>query len=261
MRIGSAPSSARATGPLAEADRTSRPLVIAHRGASAYRPENTLPAYELAVEQGADMIEIDLHTTRDGAIAIAHDAELERLGGTGEIADVSAEELRKLDAGGGECIPMLEEVLDRFADRIPFNLEIKRKTRGLYDGIEAAALDAVRRRGGLDRVLFSSFYDPVLEALRWLEPRARLGVLVDPRFPERTLERARAVDAEAINPHFAIAEPGLIEGAHAEGFAVYVYTVDEEEAMRRLLDRGVDGLFTNRPDRMRALLEGRGRIP
>ncbi|MDH3687762.1 MAG: glycerophosphodiester phosphodiesterase family protein, partial [Myxococcales bacterium] len=93
---------------------TTKPLVIAHRGASAYRPENTHAAYELAVAQGADMIEVDLHRTRDGEVVITHDAELERLGGAGEVADSDLRAMRALDAGEGERIPVLEEMLDAF---------------------------------------------------------------------------------------------------------------------------------------------------
>ena len=94
------------------ASPTGAPLVIAHRGASGTRPENTRSAYELAIEQGADMIEIDLHRTRDGETVVAHDADLAGLGGRGEIARASAAEVRALDAGGGERVPVLEEVLD-----------------------------------------------------------------------------------------------------------------------------------------------------
>ena len=92
--------------------RPERPLVIAHRGASAQRPENTLPAYEKAIEMRADMIEIDLHLTRDREIVITHDEELAGLGGQGEIADASAGEIRALDVGGGDRVPTLDEVLD-----------------------------------------------------------------------------------------------------------------------------------------------------
>jgi len=106
--------------------RSGRPtLVIAHRGASAYRPENTFPAYELALEQAADMIEIDLHLSRDGTVVVTHDELLAGLGGRGEIADATLAELKTLDAGRGERIPTLDEVLDRFGSRIPFNLDRK----------------------------------------------------------------------------------------------------------------------------------------
>jgi glycerophosphoryl diester phosphodiesterase len=235
--------------------RGGSPLVIAHRGASAHRPENTLAAFELAVEQCADMIETDLHRTRDGAIVITHDEDLAGLGGRGEIADATLAELRALDAGGGEPVPTLPEILDRFGPRIPFNLELKRGTRGEYPGLEAAALAEVERRGLLARTLFSSFYDPVLRRLRELSARARIGFLVSRRFPERAVERARAVGAEALNPELPLVTRSLVDEAHAAGLAVYVFTVDEPDDMRRLLDLGVDGLFTNHPDRLRGILE------
>lgn len=235
--------------------RPGRPLVIAHRGASGYRPENTLPAYELAVAQAADMIEIDLHRSRDGAIVVAHDAELERLGGHGEIGAATLKELRDLDAGGGARIPTLDEVLDSFGERIPFNLELKQAGHGPYPGLPALAVEGVTRRGLLDRMLFSSFYDPLLQELRRYEARARVALLISRRGPERWQERARALGAEAVNPELPLVDREFVERAHGEGLAVYVFTVDPADEMRRLLELGVDGLFTNVPDRMRRVLD------
>jgi len=232
--------------------------VIAHRGASGHLPENTLPAYELAVAQGADMIEIDLHRTRDAALVITHDEDLSGLGGRGEIADATLAEVRALDAGSGERVPLLAEVLDRFGPRISFNLELKRGTRAEYPGVEAEALAAVKDRGILARTLFSSFFDPVLARLRGLSSAARVALLLSPQDAERPIERALRLGAEAINPWRGLARRELIEAAHAEGLAVYVFTVDEPGEMERLLALGVDGLFTNYPDRMRARLGPRG---
>jgi len=231
------------------------PLVIAHRGASAYRPENTLPAYELAFAQGADMIEIDLHCTRDGAVVVTHDEELAGLGGRGEIADSTLAQVRALDAGGGERVPTLDEVLDLFGERIAFNLELKRGTRADYPGLERLALEAVERRGLLEQTLFSSFHDPVLARLRALSPEARIGLLLSRRFPDGALERARGVGAEALHPERSLATAEWVAAAHQAGLAVNVYTVDEEEKLRRLLRIGVDGIFTNVPDRLRALID------
>jgi len=235
--------------------RPGGPLVIAHRGASGTLPENTLPAYELAVQQRADMIEIDLHRTRDGETVVAHDEDLAGLGGRGEIAEATLAEVRALDAGNGARVPTLDEVLDTFGARIPFNLELKRGRRADYAGLESAALAAVESRGLLDRTLFSSFYDPVLARLRALSPAARIALLLSPRNPERPLERARSVAAEAVNPSVFLTTPALVEAAHAEGLAVFVFTVDAEDDMRRLLDLGVDGIFTNFPARLRALVD------
>ena len=234
--------------------------MIAHRGASGERPENTLPAYELAVAQGADMIEIDLHRTRDAAVVITHDENLAGLGGRGEIAEASLAEVRALDAGGGERVPLLGEVLDRFGPRIAFNLELKRGTRAEYPQVEAEALAAVESRRILARTLFSSFYDPVLARLRELSAAARIALLLSPQDAERPLERARCLGAEAINPWRGMVSRELVEAAHAEGLAVYVFTVDEVDEMKRLLTLGVDGLFTNFPERMRALLDSPGGV-
>jgi glycerophosphoryl diester phosphodiesterase len=230
--------------------------VIAHRGASGYRPENTLSAYALAVEQRSDIIEIDLHRTRDGCVVVTHDEDVSGLGGSGEIAELSLAEVRALDAGG-EPVPTLDEVLDAFGAAIPFNLEIKRGSRFDYPGLEALALEAVERRGLLERTLFSSFFDSVLARLRALSPRARVALLLGHESAERPIERARALGAEAINPWVPLATPELVGAAHAEGFAVYPFTVDPGDLMQRLLDVGVDGMFTNVPDRLRALIDSR----
>jgi len=232
-----------------------RPLVIAHRGASGERPENTLAAYQLAVEQGADMIEVDLHRTRDGAVVITHDEELAGLGGRGEIADATLAEVRALDAGGGERVPTLAELLDGYGQRIALNLELKRGTRAEYAELEAETLAALQSRSLLDRVLFSSFYDPVLHRLRGLAPSARIGLLISRRHPERAIERAKAVGAEALHPDVTLVTRALVDDAHAAGLAVYSYTVDEPAEMERLLRLGVDGLFTNFPDRMRRIVD------
>ncbi|HYB13241.1 MAG TPA: glycerophosphodiester phosphodiesterase family protein [Myxococcota bacterium] len=235
--------------------RTGRPtLVIAHRGASAYRPENTFSSYELAVEQAADMIEIDLHLSRDGAVVVAHDELLVGLGGRGEIAEATLAELRALDAGGGQRIPTLEEVLDRFGSRIPFNLELKRAVNADYSGLEGKALDAVVRRGLLERTLFSSFYDAVLRRLRALCREARIALLVSRKLPKGALDRAALVQAEAVNPEHSVASPEFVGQAHDAGLDVHVFTVDAESELKRFLALGVDGIFTNAPDRLRRLV-------
>jgi glycerophosphoryl diester phosphodiesterase len=230
------------------------PLVIAHRGASGERPENTPTAYELAVKQRADMIEIDLHRTRDGAIVITHDAELAALCGRGEIADATLAEVRALDAGDGQRVPTLDEVLDAFGARVAFNLELKRGVDAVYDGMEAQALEAVESRSLASRTLWSSFYDPVLERLRSLSDAARIGLLISRRFPHDFVARARAIGAEAVHPEAKVASPELIRTAHDAGLAVHVFTVDDAKEMRRFLEMGVDGIFTNYPERLRSLL-------
>ncbi len=239
-----------------------RPLVIAHRGSSGERPENTLSAFERAVLQSADMIETDLHLSRDGVVVIHHDPELERLGESGEIRDHTASELAAMNAApgvaGAEKMPTLLDVLDGFGERMQFNLELK-VGRGdvAYDGLEDLVLSAVEARGLMPRMLFSSFYDPVLARLRERSASARIALLVSPRAPVAIFERAARLAAEAINPDVRLVTASLVDQAHAADLRVYPYTANEPEEMIRLLDCGVDGIITNHPARLHAVLDER----
>ena len=238
-----------------------RAMVIAHRGASGHVPENTLAAFERAIADGADMIETDLHLSRDGVVVIHHDADLERLGVEGEVRDRTAAELALLNAAPGEepgmAIPTLLDLLSECAPRIAFNLELKVGRKAPYDGIEELVLREVESRGMMSKMLFSCFDDGVLERLRALSAKARIAVLVSPRAPRGIFERARRVDAEAINPHCLLVNEKLVREAHAEGIAVYPYTANEEAEITRLLDCGVDGVISNFPARLRDLVEKR----
>lgn len=238
-----------------------RPLVIAHRGASGERPENTLSAFERALELHADMIETDLHLTRDGVVVIHHDASLARLGARGEIRDHTAAELEALDAARGqgpvERVPTLLDLLDRFGERMQFNLELKVGESAPYDGIEATVLAQVEARGLLPRMLLSCFEDAVLHRLRAASAQARLAVLVSAYKPAQVVERAARVGAEALNPHISLVDRRFVDEAHAADLRVYPYTANEEREMARLLDCGVDGVITNYPDRLRRLVDAR----
>jgi len=221
-------------------------LVIAHRGASGERPENTLAAFELAVEQRADMIETDLHLLRDGAVALYHDDDVAG-------RPVGAHTLAELRLALPHA-PTLQETLDALGRRIAFNLEIKAPRSGPYEGLEARALDEVSRRGILARTLFSSFSDAVLHKLRELEPKARLGTLVSASRPGDILARAKSVAAEAVHLDLRLATEARIAESHAAGYQVNVWTVDRREDQKRLLAAEVDGIFTNLPAQLRTLL-------
>ena len=200
------------------------------------------------------MIEIDLHRSRDGAIVVHHDERLRGLPGGGEIGDATLDELRALDVGGGETMPTLDEVLDAFGRRIALNLEIKCGGAGPYPGLEQQLLATLAERGLGETILFSSFSDAVLARLRRAAPDARIGVLVERRGAARWRERCAGVGAEAVHFWKGLARPEAIDAAHAAGLKVHVYTVDAAPEMRELIRRGVDGLFTNVPARMREVL-------
>lgn len=239
-----------------------RPLVIAHRGSSGERPENTLPAFEYAIEQSADMIETDLHLSRDGVVVIHHDPELERLGEQGEIRDHTASELAAMNAAPGvaiaERMPTLLDILDCFGERMQFDLELKVGLNDVvYEGLEDIVVSAVEARGLMPRMLFSSFYDPILARIRERSAAARIALLVSPRASIAIFERAARVSAEAINPHVSLVTAELVEQAHAAGLRVYPYTANDSTEMARLLDCGVDGIITNHPAHLHALLDER----
>lgn len=223
-------------------------LAIAHRGASRDAPENTLEAFELAIAQGADMIETDLHLLRDGSVVLTHDGRV-RWRAVGQL-DLG--ELRELSP----AVPTLEEALDAVGDRIPFNLELKRGAGGDYPGLAERTLDEVRRRGLLEQTLFSAFYDSALEEVRRLEPSARVGLLVSRRGCVAVEERARGLGAEAVHPERAVLTEGMLRQLQSAGYRVNVFTVDAEADLRRLVAWGVDGIFTNVPARLRKILEG-----
>ena len=215
-------------------------LNIAHRGASVDERENTLEAFRLAVRQGADMIETDLHHTRDAEVVLHHDADI----AGAQIAQLTFADLRER----APWVPTLTEALDAVGAELPLNLELKRRAdRSEYAGLEARALDEVRKRGWLERTLFSSFYDPDLARLRELDPQARLGLLISPRSTRLVVERATALRAESVNLELSITTGERVAELRDAGFRVLVFTVDDPEDWRRLRDWGVHGVFTNVP--------------
>ena len=224
-------------------------LVIAHRGASADAPENTFAAFELALEQGADIIETDLHLLGDGQIVLCHDSEV---GGV-SLGGLTLEELREMLPD----VPTLPATFEELAQLIPFNLEIKRSRDREYVGIEKRALDVVRRHGVLEQTVFSSFEDSVLRRVRELEPLAPLALLSSPRRATGAAKRATALGAGTINLRTSQATPARIDELHASGFRVQVYTVDDPRRQTRLIEAGIDGIFTNAPGRLRRLLDSR----
>lgn len=221
-------------------------LVIAHRGASVDAPENTIEAFELAVEQGADMIETDLHLSKDGAVPLYHDSEIDGA----PVNSFTLGELRERVPG----LPTLEEALDAVGDRIAFNLELKRFPDYDYPGLEERVLDEVRKRSLVGQTLFSGFFDTALARVRELEPAARLGLLVSPRSNIAVLERAARLAAEAVHPQLEITTRELVDELHGGGYKVHVFTVDDPDDQRRLIDWSVDGLFTNLPAQLREIV-------
>lgn len=226
-------------------------LNIAHRGASGSFPENTLAAFRAAIEAGAEMCELDVQLTRDGAMVVIHDDTVDRTtDGTGAVASMTLAEIKRLDAGAkfdprftGERIPTLQEVFDLVEGGCALNIEIK------SDGLESKVSELVGARKAFGWTLISSFDWTALARIRHIAPEMRVGLLAS-RWPARLIGAATEMKAYAINPKFDIVTEDLCIAAHSREINVYAWTVDEPAEMRRLIAYGVDGIMTNWPGRL-----------
>lgn len=229
--------------------------IYAHRGARAHAPENTLLAFALAFDLGADAIECDVQITADGALVIFHDDTLNRTtNGRGPVAPRTLAELRALDAGLGQRIPTLDEVLALCAARgRTVNLEVKAATpeAALATAVAMepvlAALDDVRRA----QTLVSSFELSAVAELKRRLPWLRVAMLYGGReWRGRDLVTpTRALGAEAVHPGEELVTPSLVERAHQQGLRVNVWTANHWSTFRRMLACGVDGVFTDYSER------------
>ncbi|MCI0749214.1 MAG: hypothetical protein L0Y32_01545, partial [Nevskiales bacterium] len=227
--------------------RTVSPFtVIAHRGARGYAPENTLKAFEQAIALGAPWIELDVQLHQQ-VLWVFHDRRLERCtNGRGRLTDHDVNTLRRLDAGQGQRIPFLAEVLDLVHHRAGINIELK-----TAEGTAAAVAELLR--GYLDRgwtpdeFLVSSFHLPELREFRRRLPQVPVGVLLC-GVPLDLAASATRLKARCVNLDVDFADPALIDDAHRRGLKVFVYTVNEPDDIA-LMRRRVDGIFTDYPDR------------
>ncbi len=214
-----------------------------------YEPENTLRSFRKALDMGCHMVELDVQRCKTGELVVIHDDTLERTtNGTGLVRDKSLEELRTLDAGKGEKIPLLEEVLDTIQGKSRVNIELK----GLGTARPVARLiDRCRsEKGWIDEAfLVSSFDYEELSAFRKLAPEIPVGILFK-EIPTGLFEFTSYIRAFSFNPLFRIVEAELVEAAHREGIRVLVWTVDEPGDIDRMKKMGVDGICSNYPDRI-----------
>jgi glycerophosphoryl diester phosphodiesterase len=240
------------------------PWVIAHRGASGHAPENTLAAFRRAVELGAGFIETDLHLTRDAKFVAIHDATLERTtNGAGSIHDATLADLRRLDAGlwydrefSGEHIPTLAEVLDFSRENdVVFYLEIK------YDvawGMHHSLVAEIRNANNAHRTIVISFDPSTVAAVRRVDPSIMVGLLADQTDHEvqpDLVKTALRSGARQICLHSSLLTAETVERAHQSDLHVVAWTINEAESMRSAIRAGADGIMTDLPDRLRALLE------
>lgn len=236
--------------------------IWAHRGASAYAPENTLASFRKAIEMNADGIELDVHLSSDGELMVGHDEAIDRCSnGTGEIRSMTCAELKTYDYSykfpeyKGETMPTLCEVFELIRpSRLTINVELK-TNQYEYPGIEQKCIDLAEELGMTDRILYSSFNPASLERLHALNPALPTALLYEGVVPT-IADRAKDSFWVAIHPEFIdMYRENAVDEIHAQGRAVNTWTVNEPEDIRRLIALGVDALITNKPDLVRKIWE------
>ena len=233
-----------------------KPVVIAHRGACAYAPENTLSAFKKAIEQGADGIEFDVKLTKDGHVVIMHDPTLERTtNGSGRVMDHTLAELKMLDAGAhfspeftGEPVPTLRDVLETVGDRLYLNIELTNYAAPL-DALPVKVAQVIKDYAFHDNILFSSFNLLTLLRIRRLLPHIPVAVLAlpgIPGIPARGLT-GRLFAPDIVHPYYKDVTPAYVQRQKKLGRRVHVWTVNDPHTMLNLFHFGVQGIITDDP--------------
>lgn len=224
---------------------TIRPLAkVGHRGAAGHAPENTLAAIERGIESGADFVEIDVQRTSDGGLVLMHDKFVDRTtNGTGKLSEMSLEEVRRLDAGNGQRVPLLREALEVVANRTGIVVEC------ITPGIGPEVYREVMDFGFGTPVIFASFLHKEIRAIRALDRRAMTMALLE---AVPIVQTAFALNSEATHAGIALdsmtSEFG--DSLHHAGFKIFVYTADTSQQIHLAKELGVDGIISNFPERI-----------
>lgn len=232
-----------------------RTLVFGHRGAKAYAPMNTLPAFELAFQQGADGIELDTHFSKDREVVIVHDFTVDSTtDGKGRVKDMTLAQLKALDAGGwfGKSfkdvrIPTLDEVFEAVGKKLFINVEIKVEAPDT-EGLEQAVADRIARFGLQRQVIVSSFDLPVLERFRQIMPEVAVGFLHSTTLDEPLKNALHNLRFEAVHPHHSLIDVAYMAWAKSSSYHVNTWTVNDPARAVELRDLGVDAVITDNPD-------------
>ncbi|WP_461369797.1 glycerophosphodiester phosphodiesterase [Candidatus Darwinibacter acetoxidans] len=242
-------------------------LCLGHRGAPEAAPENTISSFLAAEALGAHGIELDVMLSRDGEIAVIHNYELDATtSGKGPVKDYTMAELKQLDAGSwfheafaGERIPTLQEVIEIIDPQTLINIELKTESPAT-DGLEQAVVKVIQEHDLYDRVVVSSFNPIALLRVKWADKKIPVGLLYAPDLPRFLSEGwfIPLLRPEALHPEIRMVDEKYMEWARKKGYRVNVWTVNEAADLKRMLDLGVDGIITDRPDLLRQIMLERG---
>lgn len=230
-----------------------RPLIIAHRGASGHAPENTMAAFQLAKDHLADGIELDVMLCKDGHVVVIHDDTVDRTtNGTGRVRDLTLAELQVLDAGNGETIPTLNDVLDAFGGQYLINIELKNYTSP-FDKLPVVVAGIINNSGLAEGVIVSTFNPFNLGRFRRHCPGVKTGLLTIAS--KANLWVWNLFRYDALHPYFTDVDQALVAREKAKQRQINVWTVDDPDEIRRLASLGVDSVITNFPQEARQALE------
>jgi glycerophosphoryl diester phosphodiesterase len=231
---------------------------IAHRGASAYEPENTLRAFERAIQMGATMLELDIHLSMDVKPVVIHDAMVSKTtNGKGHISDMSLKQIKELNAGKGEQVPTLTEVIDLARDRAKLYIELKGQ------GTPVPVVDALHSMAFVDQVIVSSFYPWLIQKIKFLNPKIRTSMLIRREEQDADfVEWALAVAADYVHPCWENEIPtphklltlDLISNIRIHGLGLITWHEERPSELQKLVKLGPDGICTNKPDVLAAIL-------
>ena len=246
------------------------PLIIAHRGGADLAPENTLAAFRNAIALGADMIEIDVHLTKDGRVVVIHDNTVDRTtGGHGRIADLTLAEIKQLDAGkkfdekfSGEKVPTLEETMETLDGKVQLLIEIKKDHDSLYPGLEEKVIEIIHRYNAGKWTVVQSFNKHSVEKVQKADPSLRTFYLLGHNFPAfydslvLFLRQGKTMPSSytGIAPHYSVLDAGKVDTLHLAGYQVYTWTVPPKD-MQKIVEMKVEGIITNDPDKLTAFLK------
>lgn len=226
-------------------------LCIGHRGAMGHAPENTLKSIAKALELGVPWVEVDVYPV-EGHLMVIHDHRLERTtNGSGYVWEKTYSYLRGLDAGQGEKVPTLEEVLDLISNRAGINIELK--LPGSAALVATVIQERIRTDWDVKKILVSSFFHHEIAAVRQLDPRIRIGALIA-GVPLDYARFAENLGAYSVHQSIEFVNREFIDDAHDRNLKVFVYTVNHPEDIARMYALGVDGVFSNYPDRVLSFL-------
>jgi glycerophosphoryl diester phosphodiesterase len=250
----------------------SHPLVIAHRGISGRYPENTLIAFQRAVEAGSDWIELDVQTTVDGVVIVSHDGTADRCtDGHGPFKAMTLHDVKQLDAGSwmdskfaGERIPTLEETLDFLGDgRIRLCIEVKGGDTADCLSTAWGTVRLLQKRGFLRHAMISSFNHECLRAVKTWEPLVATSLDPTPQdgscTPWELCQQVLGFNINAMQHVYDTLTPDIIEEAHHHGFSLWTWTVNKADDMRRMIEMGVDAIMTDYADVLRPLVDEAGK--